>query len=92
MTEVLVSAINIFFSVLYFVLFARIVVSWFPGSKDNRVAYLLSFLTEPILAPIRSVLRRFQSSNNMRPMFDFSPLVAILLVQVVRSFIFRNFM
>jgi len=68
-------------------LFARILVSWFPGAKNSQVINILFLLTEPILAPIRSVLQRMQSGNvnGNRPMFDLSPLIAILLVQVVRS-------
>jgi len=83
----LISAVNLLLTVLYFVLIARIILSWFPGAKNSQVANILFLLTEPILAPIRSVLRRMQSGHRNGLMFDFSPLIAILLVQVVRSFV-----
>jgi len=84
---VLISAVNLLLTVLYFVLFGRIILSWFPGARNSKVANILFLLTEPVLAPIRNVLRRVQSGNRNGLMFDFSPLIAILLVQVVRSFV-----
>ena len=41
------------------VMFARIVMSWFPISPNSMMASVYSFLyaiTEPILAPIRRVI------------------------------------
>jgi len=90
---VIISTVNFVLTVLYFVLFTRIILSWFPSAKNSQIANIIFMLTEPILAPIRKLLQRLLSRRDggMGMMFDFSPLVAILLVQVVRSFVFNQF-
>ena len=87
MTDVLISTVNFVLTVLYFVLFARILMSWFPGGKSGRIASVLFLLTEPFLAPIRKVLQSMQSGNGSGMKFDLSPLIAILIVQVVRMLV-----
>lgn len=56
------------------------VMSWVGSSHDNPVAPLLYSLTEPLLRPVRRVVP-------MIGMIDLSPLVAILLLQVVLIFV-----
>lgn len=60
------------------VLIAHVVVSWLPMDADHPVKRFLRGATDPVLAPIRSVLPATGP-------FDFSPLVALLLVQVLRT-------
>ncbi len=54
----------------------RAIISWFPIDPRNPLVVFLHDITEPILAPIRQVLPRLG-------MIDLSPLVAIILIQVV---------
>lgn len=57
----------------------RALLSWFPGSRTLApVAVFLDQTTAPIMRPIQ---------QRLRPMggFDFSPLIAILLISVVES-------
>lgn len=57
----------------------RAVLSWFPRAQAIApVAVFLDQATDPILTPIR---RRLPPVSG----FDFSPIVAILLISVVRS-------
>jgi len=90
---VIISTVNFVLTVLYFVLFARIILSWFPGAKNSQIANILFLLTEPILSPTRKLLQLLlpRREGGVGMMFDFSPLVAILLVQVVRSFVVNQF-
>ncbi len=54
----------------------RVILSWiFPGST-NMLVRILHRLTEPILAPLRRIIPQVGS-------LDFSPLVAIILIQVI---------
>ena len=53
---------------------ARILMSWVQVDRYNPVVKFVFDLTEPILAPIRRVLPP-------SGMFDFSPMVAILLME-----------
>jgi YggT family protein len=55
----------------------RALLSWVPNLIDPRgpIAEFLYTVTEPILAPIRSLMPRM--------MFDLSPLIAIFLLQAI---------
>jgi YggT family protein len=79
------SAISFIFSVMEFAILIRVFISWIPVPKENRLIGLLYQVTEPILAPIRSMIERSSFGKNM--MFDFSPIVAFLLIGLVRNII-----
>ena len=70
--------IKIFAFVLTWAIIIRALLSWFSFSGAQPVFRLLVEITEPVLAPIRRVLPT-------AGMLDFSPLVALLLIQVIRS-------
>ena len=64
-------------------LFARIVLSWFPLSPNTVMASVFSFLysiTEPVLGPIRRMLPPVGVGGMG---LDLSPLIVILLLQLV---------
>ena len=65
---------------------ARIILSWFPlqpGGVMSRINGGLVRITDPVLEPVRRVLPRMG-------MFDLSPIIVILVLQiVVRGFILR---
>jgi len=66
-------------TILTFALFARAIISWFPGiPRTNPLVEVLYQITEPVLAPIRRVLPSMGS-------MDFSPLVAFFLLQIIRQ-------
>ncbi|MDP2661829.1 MAG: YggT family protein [Dehalococcoidia bacterium] len=53
-------------------------MSWFPISPDNSLVQILYQVTEPIIAPLRRVIPSLG-------MMDISPLVAMILLQIVAS-------
>lgn len=62
-------------------LFARVILSWFPIGPHSTLAPVYSFLhavTEPVLAPLRRVLPPLGG-------FDLSPLVVFFLIQIICS-------
>jgi YggT family protein len=69
-------AIVCFLLQLYLIaLFVRIVLSWFPGSSEGAMGAVSGFLwsiTEPVLAPLRSVLPPVQMGAGA---LDLSPIV-----------------
>lgn len=77
-----VSFINILFNVLLFAILGRVLISWIDPMGNMRITQILHEITEPILGPIRSVLPSFG-------MFDLSPIVAMLLLQLLQSLILR---
>jgi YggT family protein len=78
----LISFIDILFKVLIFAIFGRTLLSWVDPQGNMRITQILRDITEPILAPLRSVLPQIG-------MIDLSPWVAILLMQLLQSMIFR---
>ncbi len=74
------------------VIIARVLLSWLPISRDNKAVDLLYAITEPVLAPIRNMLSRSRlMSNSMFSMIDFSPIVAFLLVGIIRRAVYIVF-
>ena len=57
-------------------IFIRIILSWTGMDPRNPVVVFLHDITEPILSPIRQFMPRLG-------MLDLSPLMAIILLQVV---------
>jgi YggT family protein len=60
-----------------FVLLIRILLSWFPVDRYNPVVSFLYDITEPVLEPLRRVIPP-------AGMMDFSPMVAFLLLWILR--------
>jgi len=83
MNYLIYRALNIVITVIEIAIFARVIISWLPISRENRLIILLYQITEPILAPIRAIIQRSALGRNM--MFDFSPIIAFLLIRLVRS-------
>lgn len=62
----------------------RAIFSWLaPQHRDNEVYRFLVAITDPVLRPIRRIL---PSTGGI----DFSPLVAIVLLEVLRGFLVRS--
>lgn len=81
MTEALVLIINIVFQGLQWAILIRVLLSWLPMANVridpyNPAVRLLYAITDPILEP----LRRYTTVG----MIDLSPLVALLLLDVLR--------
>lgn len=71
-----------FFQVITSLIVARALLSWFIRDARNPIMQALYALTEPILAPIRGLLVRLGIGGTM---MDFSPLVAVLLLQILTT-------
>lgn len=82
MTVFLVRFVEILTTVLTYAIFFRAILSWFPIPADNPIVQLVHQMTEPVLAPLRRVIPRVG-------MIDITPLVALLLLQVVGEMIIR---
>jgi len=67
--------------------FGRIILSWFPIESGSAMASIFGFLyavTEPVLGPIRRVIPPMGMGGMG---FDFSPLIVILGISLLRGFI-----
>ena len=68
--------VRILCEVLTVAIFARAILSWFSPRTTNVAAVILFRITEPLLAPLRRIMPR-------TGMIDFTPLVAIILLQLI---------
>ncbi len=84
MTAKLVMAVDIFFRIIEILIFVRIILSWIR-LKENALVVFVYSVTEPILAPIRNMISRSSFGKNM--MFDFSPIIAYVLLGVIKQII-----
>jgi YggT family protein len=81
---VIAEFVNYLFLALTIAVFIRVLLSWVPNvDPRNPVIEFIYGITEPILAPIRSIMPRTL-------MFDFSPMIAIFVLQAIRAVLLRN--
>ncbi len=72
--------------VIEFLILVRVLLSWIPINRNNSIISLVYTLTEPVLAPIRNLL--FKSPlGGSGMMLDFSPIIACILLDLIRSFV-----
>ena len=64
--------------VLTLLILVRVVVSWVSPGNTNTLTNILFQVTEPILGPLRRIIPR-------AGMLDFTPLVAVILLQVIAT-------
>jgi YggT family protein len=63
-----------------FVVFVSVALSWLRLSPANPVVRITSALTEPVLAPLRRVIPPLGG-------FDITPVVLLLVIQLVKKLI-----
>jgi YggT family protein len=74
--------VNVLVQALVLAIFVRVIMSWVPMRLPFGLNELVWNVTEPVLAPIR---RYMPIAGGM----DFSPLIALLLIQILASIILR---
>jgi YggT family protein len=72
--------INILFTLLELAILARVLLSWFRVNPYHPVVDFLNQITEPILRPLRNVIPPLG-------MIDISPIVALILMDIIRKII-----
>lgn len=76
----LVDVIWFIIQAMTFAIFFRVILSWFMtnprGGSFMTIYEILVRVTDPILAPLRRIIPRMG-------MFDLTPMVAIILLQII---------
>ena len=83
--ELLRRTIFVLLGIYEYLFIARAILSWFPMLHGNPIVGFLHAITEPVLAPIRTVLWKIPGLDSLP--LDFSVLVAYLLIEVLRRII-----
>jgi YggT family protein len=84
----LVPGVSYFLQALRWLIIIRILLSFFAQGSHHPIVLFINQTTEQILAPIRNRLPRGQG---MMAMMDWSPLVALILIDVLRYVLIRMF-
>jgi len=72
--------VSLVFNILYFVLVIRIILSWVGADPYNEIVQIIYRVTDPVLLPFRRLPLQMGA-------IDFSPILAFLVLSVVRNFI-----
>ncbi len=79
----IIQLLDVVFWVVNLLILVRVILSWIPGiGFDHPVVRIVHRLTAPIIDPIR---RMMPSAGGL----DLSPLVAVLLLSLVRQLLFE---
>lgn len=67
--------IELFLNIYFFTILIQVVLSWVAPHQHNPVTILIHQLNEPLMRPLRQILPPMGA-------FDFSPIIAIVLIQI----------
>jgi YggT family protein len=80
----LATTIELIIQLYSFLILARVLMSWINIDPYSPLARVIFNLTEPVLAPFRNILPPAAG-------LDFSPIVVIILLQVVGQILISMF-
>lgn len=83
--ELIGTAINFVLQILQYAIFINVLMSWIPQARGSKFDLMLRQFTDPILAPVRAMMSKALGQKGM--MIDFSPLIAIILIQVLEGIV-----
>lgn len=75
-----------FVEVIQLLILARIVLSFIIKDPHNPIYRVVFQITEPIMAPFRILIQKLGLNTGM---FDFSPLLAMVSLQILAELIMR---
>jgi YggT family protein len=74
----LIGLISLILQILSLLIVARALASWFDPQYQSQIGQFLYNATEPIIGPIRQVIPSLG-------MIDISPIIALLLIQLLQQ-------
>lgn len=72
-----VGVLGLLVKIYFFALLGMIILSWIAPGASNPAVYLMYQITEPVMAPFRSVLPAMGG-------LDFSPILVFILINIVQ--------
>ncbi len=80
-----ITFIDLLFTILTFAIIIRALVSWLPIDPYNPFIQILDQITEPILAPLRRFIPPIGGA------MDITPIVALIILQILQAIIDNMF-
>lgn len=92
--NIFVDALLVFMRLYYYILLARIIMSWFMMSGGgenptlNTIYQFVYGVTEPLLAPLRSVIPQIRMGMGY---LDLSPIILLIFLRIFEAAIRNQF-
>jgi YggT family protein len=83
----LVGAIINFLGLLELLIFIDAIMSWFIRPRSNDISRIIGIIVDPLLAPCRNLQRKFITNSPI----DFSPIIALVIIELVKTLISNIF-
>lgn len=77
-------ALNLLFNFLECAIFLEVILSWVAPGKSNKLTDLLHVFTDPFMIPSRKIQQKLMPNLSI----DFSPIFALLIIDIIRRVIF----
>ena len=79
----MISIIHIAFEILTYIIFIRVILSWFSHNPYQPLIKLIYQISNPILSPIRNFVSPIGG-------IDISPIIAIFIIQLIKNIILKS--
>lgn len=73
--------------IIDWIILIRVLLSWIPIDRNSSLVKVVYSLSEPLLYPIRQILRKSPLGDGM--MIDFSPIILILILQAIQTILYN---
>jgi YggT family protein len=80
----IVQVVDLLLSLYVWIIIARAIISWVNPSPYHPVVRFIYRVTEPVLAPLRRIIPPIYG-------IDFSPIVVIFVIYLVKNILYRLF-
>ncbi len=81
----IILALSLLLRIIDSLILIRVLLSFFPTLQTSKISYFIYQMTEPVLAPCRAILDKLGLGMGM---FDFSPVLAFLLLSLLQNLLF----
>lgn len=76
--QTIANIVGLAFQIYFFLIIIYVLMSWIPGLRESSFGELVEKVVEPYLGIFRSIIPPLG-------MIDFSPIVALLALELIRS-------
>lgn len=81
--ETVAKILNLIITLYMWIMIVRVILSWVRLDPHNQIVHFIYQVTEPVLSRVRQYLPPMGG-------FDFSPLVVMLILYFLQSFVIRT--
>lgn len=82
---VVATTVRFLIVVIQFLMLARAIISWLPVDEDNPIVSFLYAVTEPVVAPVRTLIERFGWFEGLP--IDMSFMITFMLLSILEMFL-----